>query len=357
MPFVLAPKTGIPSAIAPIVVFGTGSADVIAKMYGNISARVGDIIYNGKYLDEAVVKRLPANESFTGEDTFLLFTHGNPAIVNSVVGALRDAGCTELSHDEFLLHMYRSGRMDMIQVEAHELLLSVPFPKAVKMLCSAASGTLSRFVRQASEQELELLARTASTGISLVRPKRIVICGAQNAGKSTLFNRLVMAERAIVSDIPGTTRDYIDEVILVDGFPFVLEDTAGIGTIQNQIDEVAQKKSLERIYRADIVIHLIDGTNPVLLARPIPNSIQVWNKVDLADCPHKGFIPLSAKTGAGIDKLNNAILSAAGIDPLHDINSPTVFTNRQIQILQSSIPAEQKKELLLAASCGLHPLV
>lgn len=351
MPYVVAPVGGISSAVSPVIVFGSGATEILERIFRSTAARVGNLVFENAVLDEVVVKRLSPSESFTGDEAILIFTHGSPAIVNRVIAVLKECGCDELSREEMLLHIRRTCRMDAIQYEANLLLLSTPFPKGARMLCSAIAGTLSKFVSNAGASEFNSLAETASTCISLVEPRRIVICGIQNSGKSTLFNRLVMTERAIVSNVPGTTRDYIDEIILVDGFPFVLEDTAGIGTIRNHIDEMAQKKSVDRISTADIIICMIDGTNPEtveLPSTPSGRSIPVWNKNDIVRCPDDSMVSICAKTGAGIEALHRAILDASGIDSTIDVSSAVIFTRRQLEIIRSPLSVTEKKEKLLS---------
>ncbi len=337
-----------------------------AKAY---TVHYGQIVRDEEVLDEVLVSVFRAPHSFTGEDVVEIACHGSLYIQQEMLRWLVDAGCTMAKPGEFTQRAFANGKMDLSQAEAVADLIASESKAAHDMALNHMRGGISTELDALREQllhftslveleldfadhedlefadrtELRTLADTIQTHIgTLLKSFRVgnaikngipvAIIGATNAGKSTLLNRLVGEERAIVSDIHGTTRDTIEDVVTIGGLQFRFIDTAGIREAQapllsppqggscpageiDPIERIGMQRSIEVAKRADIILHVIDSSNP----QPIEfdfltegkTIITIYNKVDLAaPYPPKGGIGLSAKNGS-IEELTEALLQAA----------------------------------------------
>jgi tRNA modification GTPase len=314
-------------------------------------------------LDEAVVTFFEAPHSYTTEDIIEIAAHGSPVLLDHILRQCIAAGARLAEPGEFTQRAFLNGRLDLTQAEAvHDLIESQTLHQA-RIAAQQLGGSLSRIIAPIkhqlialiapleagidfAEDDIDLLPTTAITaqiaaiqaplqtleqsftyGRILRNGFSLAIVGRPNAGKSSLFNRLVQRDRAIVTATPGTTRDLVTERVSLDGIPIDLIDTAGIRTSTDRAADEAESlgiaKSREAMAEADVVLLVIDATQPpteedsTLLAnladRP---AIIVHNKSDLlpTPAPHPPSsthptIPTSALTGTGIPELRKAILA------------------------------------------------
>ncbi len=223
--------------IALVEVIGPAAHAVVAKF-----VKPGALAH-GQIVDEVLAhfgRRL-------GEPVVEIGCHGGPAAVCAVIEAL---GVREVDRAFVLDRAVAARRIDRTRAEALLLLPKALTLRAARMLQDQANGALAK------AKSLKALRASATLGLALVEPRRVVIAGPQNVGKSTLFNELVERDRALVSPIAGSTRDPVEETIAIDGIPFILVDTAGLGTPGSDLDAVAMQRTNDEIKRAALVIEV-----------------------------------------------------------------------------------------------------
>ena len=300
----------------------------------------------GELLDEALCAVMRAPRSYTGEDVVELSCHGSPALLRLVVERLIGQGARLAAPGEFTRRAFLNGRMDLAQAEAVALLIGARTERAVTLAARNVAGEFAEALRRMRERVLDVIAGLEVTldfpddavGLepaaaadvifhcadsvaewrSRARRGRVVhegltvaLVGAPNAGKSSLLNALVGRERAIVSAIPGTTRDVVDATIALAGVPVRLLDTAGLDVPRDDIEAEGIRRTRAAILESDLLIVVIDGSRPLVCpvleetaARP---RIVVRGKSDLPSDPATADLPgalrLSALTGEGVDML------------------------------------------------------
>jgi tRNA modification GTPase len=310
----------------------------------------------GRELDDGIALFFPAPHSYTGEDAFEFQGHGGPVVLHSILAACLDAGARLAEPGEFTRRAFLNGRMDLAQAEAVADLIDAASAEAARSALRSLAGEFSGAIDGLVAQLVELRALTEATldfpeeevdalhrddaaarlarlraaldevlarsreGSLLRAGIQVVLAGEPNVGKSSLLNRLAGAERAIVTPIPGTTRDALRESIQIDGVPLNLVDTAGLRDSRDEVERLGVERARRELAGADLVlaVHDASAANHSLPAAPVAVArIDIYNKIDLAPgfrVP-KGEFPavgVSALTGAGIDQLRRAILEAAG---------------------------------------------
>jgi len=313
----------------------------------------------GRSLERAVVIPYRAPRSFTGEDMLELMVHGSPALLTALVEACVRAGCRPAAPGEFTRRAVANGKMDLVQAEGLRDLIEADTARQLGAARLQAAGHLSDQLRdlrvelvgalgeveaaldfvdqgvgldraslarrvEMCRSRIDSLLETAWAGRRLRGGVRVAILGAVNAGKSTLFNRLVGSDRAIVSPRPGTTRDLIEAGVEIRGLRVVLVDTAGL----RAGGDAVEAEGVERAHRAGqeadvlLIVHAADAgewSGPPPVDRP---WLGVLNKVDLAPEaaePAQGdWVRTSATSGQGIDRLERALgkMVSAGLDRL-----------------------------------------
>ncbi len=331
-----------PAAIAIVRISGPTARDTLIALAGALPAprhasyrRLRDD--RGDMLDHAMLLWLPGPGTATGEDLVELHLHGGRAVVAAVLAALADRGLRLADPGEFTRRALFNGRLDLSAVEGLADLLAAETESQRREALRRADGQLGRqlgaWMRRLTdiaagieaaidydgEEDVgrggaladDVIRRLAcDIGAALARPPaerlrdgiRIAIVGPPNAGKSTLFNALVGADAAIVSDIPGTTRDAIERPMSLRGMPIILVDTAGIRVSSDPIESIGIARAERQRDVADIVLDLA-GVPP-----QAANVICVATKVDV-EMPRPGAMPVSARDGRGLDKLLDRMAS------------------------------------------------
>ena len=322
---------------------------------------------SGERIDEAIVTLFAAPNSYTGEDIVEIAAHGSPVVLDLLLRRAIENGARIAEPGEFTQRAFLSGRIDLTQAEAVRDLIDAQTLYQARVAASQLGGSLSRRVQPAKELLVALIASLEAgidfaeddidvmpsadilSRIEAIRAElapvessfaqgRIVhsgltlaIVGRPNVGKSSLFNRLVERERAIVTATPGTTRDLVTEHVAIGGIPVRLIDTAGLREASDEAEAIGIQKSREALAEADLVLVVMDATassfkeEEQLIAELVGRKqVVVRNKIDLASsaettapefssapAPDSAPIPVSAKTGAGIAELRDAILTIA----------------------------------------------
>jgi len=307
---------------------------------------------SGQIVDEGIALYFPAPHSYTGEDVLELHGHGGAVVTQMLLAVCLDAGARLAEPGEFTRRAFLEGRLDLAQAEAVADLIDAASQQAARSAIRSLSGEFSAAIdalraalvelralteaqldfpeeeldgvhREAAAERLarvqasleEVLSRSRQ-GSLLRSGVQVVLAGPPNVGKSSVLNRLAGEERAIVTPIPGTTRDALRETIDIDGVAVVLVDTAGLRDSQDEIERMGMARTHSELERADVVLAVHDASSPTP-APTFPSGtirIDVYNKVDLKPGfkPPMTGIAVSAKTGEGLAQLRLAILNAAG---------------------------------------------
>ena len=356
------------SAIGVVRLTGRGVLELARRFFRTKSdikpryAHYGTLVDpEGEVIDEGVLIYYRAPNSYTGEDMVEISLHGNPLILRKTLELFLKAGCRLAQPGEFTKRAFLNGKMDLTQAEAVAELISAKTELARKMALRQLKGELSRYIEPLRESLLELCAyieadiefseediptltreqvlelvdrvlkgieellRTAGVGRLVREGIKLAIVGKPNVGKSSLFNALLKEDRAIVTDIEGTTRDYIEESINLRGIPVRLIDTAGIRSTRDPVERIGVERSLTKIKEADIVLFVVDASRKLTEEdRRIyeqvrgRNLIVVLNKIDLGEklpleiFEGQSIIKVSALTGHGLENLEEEILRKVG---------------------------------------------
>ncbi|NIA21201.1 MAG: GTP-binding protein [Anaerolineaceae bacterium] len=299
-------------------------------VYGHIVSEAGQT------LDEVIVHLADSSDPAGRAGQIEVHCHGGPVAVRAVAGRLESAGLVQRSWPDFLRQRAAGTGTPRIEVECELLLAGVATLRASLVVAGQRNGLLVGAVEQlrplveggrpdrALAAVDHLLARYERTGRFIEQPPRVAILGPANSGKSSLMNRLVGAERAIVTEIPGTTRDVVTETAGLDGLPVVLADTAGLRDSEDSVERLGVQRARTEAIRADLLLATSDLSRPrdlsavAGLAEPGGAAgpvIRVGTKADLASATAAGEeidLATSALTGQGIDELVRLILSRLG---------------------------------------------
>ena len=351
------------SAIAVVRASGPAAAALVREIFGsNPAPRVAQHadyrLKDGTLLDDVLFTFFSGPNSYSGEDTVEISCHGNPFIARRMLDDLFARGCRPAEAGEFTRRAFLNGRIDLSQAEAVMDLIHARSERALAAANQQLRGSLGRRMeelitlvlkclaqieayidfpeedlppenRAAVIADVELLCEkvglliaTGPYGEVLRSGVRTVIIGEPNAGKSSLLNRLVGRERALVSPEPGTTRDYLEELVTVGPHVLRLVDTAGLNAAPNVLESRGIEKTFEQAAEADLFLWVVDASRPWptlpsrLAGKLTPaNSLVVRNKSDLVcgGMPHPALptISVSALTGAGLTDLIAALVGKA----------------------------------------------
>lgn len=356
-------------AIAVVRVSGNESLAIVDKVFHKANGKpLAEVAPNtihygqltdseGNAIDEVMASVFKAPHSYTGEDSVEISCHGSQYVIACILRALIECGCRQAEPGEYTKRAYLNGKMDLSQAEAVADLIASSNKATHQMALSQLRGHFSNELSTLREQllhittlmELELdfsdheelefadrgellalatqidgritwLARTFATGKAIKQGIPVAIVGKTNVGKSTLLNKLLHEEKAIVSDIHGTTRDVIEDTTQIHGLTFRFIDTAGIRHTDDHVERLGIERTYQKLHEATIVVWVTDESPTEEELRDMRQQcegkrlLMVRNKIDLSDetCP-KGYLPLCAKQGKGIQELEDALYRAADI--------------------------------------------
>lgn len=395
------------AAIAVVRLSGPETFSIIGKVFKgkrreNIADLPGYTVRYGHFLDlegnpidQGLLTVFRAPRSYTGEDMAELSCHGGRAIVSRLMQAILSCGARVAEPGEFTQRAFFNGKLDLAQAEAVADLVRAKTERARRVALNQLEGSLSRTVHSLQAEllgilaevevtidyndeaeplnyntilhnivkvydELRSLMRTQQYGRILREGLRVALLGPPNVGKSSLLNCLLQVERAIVTPIPGTTRDIIEETLSLDGIPVVLVDTAGLRHTADPVEQIGVERALKMAENADIILALFDAsekphiditTLPSLLTDSQHTILLVLNKRDLASTEMLGswfaalresfpnvadIIAISALTGENVEALRQAILCYA--EPSHgDMEGAIITSARHAQALHKAI--------------------
>jgi len=327
---------------------------------------LGFLDAKGEPIDQGLAIHFPAPHSYTGEDVLELQAHGGPVVLQLLLARCLEAGASMglrvAQPGEFTQRAFLNDKMDLAQAEAIADLIDASTEAAARSASRSLAGDFSREIHELRdalihlrmlveatldfpEEEIDFLKQSdaqgqldrlrgslarvlqhAKQGALLREGIKVVIAGQPNAGKSSLLNALAGAELAIVTPIPGTTRDVVTSQIQIEGVPLHVIDTAGLRESEDQVERIGIERAWGQIEAADAVLFLHDLTRnaspeysqgdrviaALLMEKVRAPVIDVWNKADAAPFSKQEGVTLSAKTGAGLDVLRSKLLEVAG---------------------------------------------
>jgi len=335
--------------------------------------------HDGKPVDQVVVTYYASPRSYTAEDVVEIACHGSPVVLRHALDRICRAGARLAEPGEFTLRAYLNGRIDLPQAEAIRDLIDSTTLYQARIAAQQAEGSVSRRLKPLKDQMLELIALLeagidfAEDDISVAPTEEILrrlspviegvsalaasfaygklvhdgftlaIVGRPNVGKSSLFNRLLEQDRAIVTPIAGTTRDVVSESAALDGIPVRLLDTAGIREGQDTVESLGIERSYQAMVDADLTIVVLDASAAIepedeALLRKAESQgkfLVVANKSDLAPGEVRG-LRVSALTGEGIDELRRAIVRSVTPEGRLEQDGGFITSLRQEQLLRES---------------------
>ncbi len=319
----------------------------------------------GQPIDDGLAIYFPAPRSFTGEDVLELQGHGGPVVLRLLLQRCLELGARVAEPGEFSRRAFLNDKLDLAQAEAIADLIEARTGAAARAAVRSMEGEFSDAVRAvgvqltecralieatldfpeeeidtptlrdigrrlgALEEGLSAILRRSRQGAVLREGLHVVLVGQPNVGKSSLLNRLAGSERAIVTDVPGTTRDTVQEQLELEGVPLNVVDTAGLRETEDAVERMGIERTWAEIARADVVLHLVDArlgftAADAALGAGLPQGcvhLVVANKIDLAgvaagvgEMSGMRCIALSARSGDGIERLRDELLNVAGRD-------------------------------------------
>lgn len=358
------------------------------------SIQYGTIVdENGTCIDEVLALIMKGPHSYTAEDVLEIQCHGGREALESILQLILRSGARMANPGEFTERAFVNGRIDLAQAEAVMDVIQAKSRAGLTSAVSQLEGRLSKVINKTRKELTELVTRLevmidypeenlediavpdVSGALQEMQEKlqhmleesqngRMIrdgvmaaIAGTPNAGKSSLLNRLLQEERAIVTDVPGTTRDVLEEWITLRGVPVCLVDTAGIRETDDTVEKIGVSRARRYLDRADIILAVIDGSRPltdedkdILQSAADKNVIIVLNKTDLPsvmtsqDLSTYGFpiCPISASTGDGLEELKDRLLQEVLKGGFTDGPSALLTNTRHIELVRQSAEALER---------------
>ncbi len=372
------------SAIAAIRLSGKSTLTKLSKIfiskkkldnYKSHTINFGTIKDRELLIDEVLIAVYKSPNSYTGEESAEIFCHGGLAVIQSIINLISKSGFRSANPGEFTQRAFLNGKMDLTRAEAVNEIIRSKTDKARSLALNRLSGSIKNRIDEIKNKILQIsaaievhidypdeelednlvnsdyidnilkdldeLIKTYKTGRIYQEGISIAIAGKTNAGKSTLFNLLLKEDRAIVSNIHGTTRDYLEGMIAIKGIPIRLFDTAGLRKAEDNIEQQGITRTEELIENAGLVIFVIDAADKSKESELLDkyykssNVITVINKMDITNCSYPGgCILISAKTGKGLDKLNEEIHKRIMVTSSATSGEPVINSLRQKNLLE-----------------------
>lgn len=380
-------------AIAIIRVSGVDSIKIVNKIFkGKDLSKVdshtinyGHIVDGNEIIDEVLVSIMKSPKTFTREDVVEINTHGGIAITNKILEMLLINGCRLANPGEFTKRAFLNGRIDLIEAEGVMDLINAKTEKSRKLAINQLNGEVSKLIKSLRQNIIELLANIEvnidypeyedieeinneillpnlvkiKSELSDILKKSLdskiikngiktVIIGSPNVGKSSILNRLLNEDKAIVTSIAGTTRDIVEGSIMIDGIPLDIIDTAGIRKTDDVVESIGVSKSLSLIDSSDLILFVLNN-NEVMseeekeLFNQIKNKnyIVIVNKTDLPDkldvSMVNNYIRISVKDDIGIDLLKNKIKDMFNLEKFENNDLTYLSSARSISLLKKSL--------------------
>jgi tRNA modification GTPase len=381
------------SAIAVIRTSGKKSLSILGNLFrGKTSLQTakGNTLCYGfivdpvtrDRIDEVLVAVYKAPKSYTGEDSAEILCHGSLAILRKLLSLFTNNGFRQAGPGEFTMRAFLNNKMDLTRAEAVNEIVRARSDKAREAALNRLSGSVEARINLLKQKIKGILAKvellldypedeideetdfdpdaaeiekmtenllsTYNTGKIIQEGITVVIAGSTNAGKSTLFNLLLREDRSIVSDIHGTTRDFIEGFVTIEEISIRLFDTAGIRPTNHPIEVESMKRTDRIVKNAQVILYIVDAGRGLSAEDELfiesrsqkPNIVLVWNKIDAnpGNSP-AGFIPLSAKDGIGLDLLLKEILKCTFDNTTIRSGEPIIDSLRQKELLERCLSA------------------
>ena len=377
------------SAIAIIRISGSKAIEITNSVFNKEIAEskthtlhFGNFINEKEVVDEVLVSVFRGSKSFTGEESIEISCHGSVYIQNKIIQILIKNGCRLATAGEFSMRAFKNGKLDLTQAESVTDLIESESEAAHKTALNQLKGGVSSKLKELRSQlidfaslieleldfseedvefadrekfndllkniksELEKLIQSFKLGNSIKNGIPVAILGAPNVGKSTLLNCLLNEDKSIVSDIAGTTRDAIEDTLIIEGYNFRFIDTAGIRKTTDIIENLGIEKTLEKANKSEIILFIIDVSQELESQLIELNKVRkdnmarvlvIVNKIDVCDVDLKeDYISISAKNGEGISALKNKLLNFINTEKISE-NDSIVSNLRHYEQLQLTL--------------------
>ncbi|MCS7175215.1 tRNA uridine-5-carboxymethylaminomethyl(34) synthesis GTPase MnmE [Pseudothermotoga sp.] len=340
---------------------------------------------NGQVLDEVVVVFYKSPNSYTGEDMVEVMCHGGPIVTQMVLERFLQTGARLAEAGEFTKRAFLNGKMDLTKAESIKQIIEATSKTAVKMAAANLSGRLAKLVEQLREDLLGVLAqievefdypdevlteptqmktmlleltgkvdealKNADSRLAISKGLKIVIVGKPNVGKSTLLNALLNEERAIVTEVPGTTRDIIEASVTIKGITFTLLDTAGIRDTHDRVEKIGVERAINAATQGDLILFVLDASSPLdeddlrilqLIKQKrylvVVNKVDVVEKIDIESLrealgTNAHVLVISALKREGVEQLEEEIVKQ--VQDLFENSEGYITTARQYELLLS----------------------
>lgn len=395
---IVAPATALGGAIATIRLSGEGAiacCDAVFRSRKSLAdatthtLHYGTIVDDNQVVDDVVVSIFRAPHSYTGEESVEISIHGSRYIATKVIELLCRHGARMAEPGEFSARAFAAGRIDLSQAEAVADVIAAHSQAALSLASTQMRGGYSESINSLREQLIELtslleleldfgeedvefadrtrlkdmleksnsvvrsLASSFHTGNAIRNGVSVAIIGAPNVGKSTLLNALVGDDRAMVSNIAGTTRDTVEESIDIDGILFRFIDTAGLRTTDDQLEQMGIERTRKAVEKAQIIINMTEPNTPFedIQTTNTQTVISVVNKSDtITTLPNDTLLYISARNGDGVERLRNRLRDSIDTTALY--RGDTVVSNlRHYEAL--TVASESLDEALAALATGI----
>ena len=379
-------------AISIIRVSGEKAVDLVNEIFKekdltkvpSHTIHYGHIEYKGKIEDEVLVSIMRAPKTFTTEDVVEINCHGSIVVTKKILEILLTIGCRQAEPGEFTKRAFLNGRIDLIEAEGVMDLINSKSESEKKLALNQIEGKVSNLIKELRQNILEVLAQIEvkidypeyedieevtyndlKENINIVEEeiKRIIkesengkiikegiktaIVGRPNVGKSSLLNNLLQEEKAIVTDIAGTTRDIVEGTIIINGVKLDLIDTAGIRKTDDIVESIGVNKSLETINKADLILLVLNNNEELTeYDKEILDSIKdkkhiiIINKIDLeskiGNIEDKNIIKISALNNKGIEELKNKITEMYNLEEIESKDATYITNARGLALLKQS---------------------